>query len=62
MRSDKFAAYFPGFQCVVATHMNTSISTTTSSDSVNFETGRSFHQSAQEMKQAKEYSNELCRQ
>ena len=48
----KFAEYFQGYQCVVATHMNT----------VNFETGRKFHQSACEMQQVKEFSNQLCLQ
>jgi len=59
----KFAAYFTGFQCVVATHMNTAHKHNhIIMNSVNFETGRKFHQSAAEMKLAKEYSNELCRQ
>ena len=31
-------------------------------NSVNFETGQKFHQSAREMQQAKEYSNQLCRE
>ena len=31
-------------------------------NSVNFENGQKFHQSAQEMQQAKEYSNQLCRE
>lgn len=31
-------------------------------NSVNFENGQKFHQSAREMQQAKEYSNQLCRE
>ena len=31
-------------------------------NSVSFETGKKFHQSAGEMRQAKEYSNQLCRE
>ena len=31
-------------------------------NSVNFENGKKFHQSRDEMLQAKEYSNQLCRE
>lgn len=59
----KFAEYFQGYQCVVATHMNTDhIHNHIVMNSVNFETGRKFHQSAREMQQAKEFSNQLCLQ
>lgn len=59
----KFAEYFQGYQCVVATHMNTDhIHNHIIMNSVNFETGRKFHQSAHEMQQAKEFSNQLCLQ
>lgn len=59
----KFAEYFQGYQCVVATHMNTDpIHNHIIINSVNFETGRKFHQSAREMQQAKEFSNQLCLQ
>jgi len=59
----KFAEYFQGHQCVVATHMNTDhIHNHIIMNSVNFETGRKFHQSAREMQQAKEFSNRLCQQ
>ena len=54
----KFAEYFKGYQCVVVTHMNTAhIHNHIIMNSVNFETGQKFHQSAREMQQAKEYSN-----
>lgn len=59
----KFAEYFTGYQCVVATHMNTRHKHNhIVMNSVNYENGMKYHQSAQEMKQAKEYSNQLCRQ
>lgn len=58
-----FAKYFQGFQCLVATHQNTAhIHNHIILNSVNFETGKKFHQSAREMGQAKEYSNQLCRE
>ncbi|MDD4510025.1 MAG: relaxase/mobilization nuclease domain-containing protein, partial [Oscillospiraceae bacterium] len=57
----QFAAFFPGYQCVVVTHMNTKhIHNHIVMNSVNFETGMKFHQSAQEMRQVKEFSNQLC--
>jgi len=59
----KFTEYFQGYQCVVATRMNTDhIHNHIIMNSVNFETGRKFHQSAREMQQAKEFSNQLCLQ
>ena len=59
----KFAEYFKGYQCVVVTHMNTAhIHNHIIMNSVNFENGQKFHQSAREMQQAKEYSNQLCRE
>lgn len=59
----KFADNFKGYQCVVVTHMNTAhIHNHIIMNSVNFETGQKFHQSAREMQQAKEYSNQLCRE
>lgn len=57
----KFADYFPGFQVLVATHTNTSaIHNHIIMNSVSFENGKKFHQSRNEMLQAKEYSNQLC--
>ena len=59
----KFAEYFPGFQVLVATHINTkAIHNHLIMNSVNFENGKKFHQSRDEMLQAKEYSNQLCRE
>ena len=59
----KFAKYFKGYQCGVVTHMNTAhIHNHIIMNSVNFENGQKFHQSAREMQQAKEYSNQLCRE
>ena len=58
----KFAEHFSGFQCVVVTHMNTAhIHNHIVMNSVSYETGRKFHQTAREMAQVKEFSNELCR-
>ena len=59
----KFADYFPGFQIVVATHVNTkAIHNHLIMNSVSYENGKMFHQSRNEMLQAKEYSNQLCRE
>lgn len=59
----QFAEYFAGFQCVVATHMNTNhIHNHIIMNSVNFENGKKYHQSAHEMALAKEFSNQLCQQ
>ena len=59
----KFAEFFPGFQIVVATHVNTNaIHNHLIMNSVNYENGKMFHQSRNEMLQAKEYSNQLCRE
>lgn len=58
----EFAMQFTGFQCVVATHMNTAHKHNhIIMNSVNYESGRKFHQSAREMRQVKEFSNTLCR-
>ncbi|MCB6366349.1 relaxase/mobilization nuclease domain-containing protein [Intestinibacillus massiliensis] len=59
----ELAGYFQGFQCVVATHMNTAHKHNhIILNSVSYENGRKFHQSAVELRQVKEFSNELCRQ
>ena len=59
----KFAEYFKGYQCVVATHMNTEhIHNHIIMNSVNYETGQKYHQSARDMQMAKEFSNQLCLQ
>lgn len=61
--SDFIKDSFKGYQCVVVTHMNTAhIHNHIIMNSVNFENGQKFHQSAREMQQAKEYSNQLCRE
>ena len=58
----ELAGYFQGFQCVVATHMNTAHKHKhIILNSVSYENGRKFHQSAVELRQVKEFSNELCR-
>lgn len=59
----EFAQYFGDFQCVVATHINKEhIHNHIVMNSVNFNNGRKFHQTADEMLMAKEYSNKLCQE
>ena len=59
----KLAEHFPGYQCLVATHMNTAhIHNHIIMNSVSFVDGRKFHQSAQQMRQVKEFVNDLCRE
>lgn len=59
----KFAEYFPGFQIVVATHRNTNhVHNHLIMNSVNYENGKKFHQSRDELLQVKAYSNELCQE
>lgn len=59
----RFAEYFPGFQIVVATHINKAHTHNhITMNSVNYENGRKFHQSRDEMLAAKAYSNRLCRE
>lgn len=57
----RFAEAFPGFQIVVATHVNTDhIHNHLIMNSVSYENGRKFHQTRDEMLEVKEYSNQLC--
>jgi len=59
----KLAEHFEGYQCIVVTHMNTAhIHNHIIMNSVNFETGMKFHQSAREMQQVKDYCSQLCRE
>ena len=59
----RFAEYFGGFQALIATHRNTDhIHNHIILNSVNMETGKKFHQTAAELIQVKEFSNELCRE
>ena len=59
----KLAEHFGGYQCIVVTHMNTAhIHNHIIMNSVNFETGMKFHQSAREMQQVKDYCSQLCRE
>ena len=54
---------FRGYQAVVATHVNTDhIHNHIILNSVNCETGYKFHQTRDEMLEAKLFSNELCRE
>ena len=57
----RFAEAFPGYQILVATHVNTAaIHNHLIMNSVSFEDGRKFHQTRDEMLKVKEYSNQLC--
>ncbi len=57
----QLAEYFPGFQCVVATHKDRKhIHNHIVMNSVSFQNGRMFHQTAAELEQVKEYVNRLC--
>ena len=59
----KFSECFPGFQILIATHTNKEhIHTHFVMNSVNFETGKKFHQTEKEMEERKRYSNRLCRE
>ena len=59
----KLAEHFEGYQCIVVTHMNTAhIHNHIIMNSVSFETGVKFHQSAREMQQVKDYCSQLCRE
>lgn len=57
----KFAKYFGNYQMVIATHIDRNhIHNHIVFNSVNFENGNKFHQTRDEMIQAKEYSNKIC--
>ena len=57
----KFAQYFGNYQMVIATHTDRNhIHNHIVFNSVNFENGKKFHQSRDEMIQAKQYSNNIC--
>lgn len=59
----KFAEYFDNYQMVVATHTDRNhIHNHIVFNSVNFENGKKFHQTRDEMIQAKEYSNKICKE
>ena len=57
----KLAEYFKGFQVVVATHQDTNhIHNHLVINTVNFETGKKFHQSKKDLEEIKKISNKLC--
>lgn len=59
----QFAEYFSGFQILVATHINKAHTHNhIIMNSVNYENGKKFHQSRDEMIAVKAYSNKLCRE
>ena len=59
----KFAEYFGNYQMVIATHTDKNhIHNHIVFNSVNFENGKKFHQTRDEMIQAKKYSNKICQE
>lgn len=59
----KFAEYFPEFQVLVTTHYNTKhIHNHLIMNSVNFKTGKKFHQTRDELLEVKAYSNKICKE
>jgi hypothetical protein len=59
----QLAAYFPQFQCVVATHKDRKhIHNHIVMNSVSFQNGRMFHQTAAQLEQVKVFVNQLCQQ
>lgn len=59
----KMAEYFKGFQVVVATHIDKKhLHNHIILNSVNFENGKKFHQSRDDLRKIKEFSNKLCKE
>ena len=59
----KFANYFQGFQVLVSTHTDREhIHNHLIINSVNFENGKKFNQSKNDMQKVKDYSDKLCKE
>ena len=59
----KLANYFQGFQVLVATHTDREhIHNHLIVNSVNFENGKKFNQSKNDMQKVKDYSDKLCKE
>lgn len=59
----RIAEYFQCFQVVVATHIDKKhLHNHIIINSVNFENGKKFHQSKDDLRKIKEFSNELCKE
>ena len=59
----KFANYFQGFQVLVATHTDRKhIHNHLIINPVNFENGKKFNQSKNDMQKVKDYSDKLCKE
>jgi len=57
----KLAEYFKGFEVMVATHTDKNhLHSHLIINSVNFENGKKFHQSREQMQMVKDYSNKIC--
>lgn len=59
----RFAEHFSGFQILMATHHNTGhIHNHIIMNSVNYQNGKKFHQTRDELLEVKAYSNKLCQE
>lgn len=57
----KFAEYFKGYQIVISTHCDKDhIHNHMIMNSVNYKTGKKFHQTKEDLMRVKEFSNNLC--
>jgi len=57
----KFAEYFKGYQIVISTHCDKDhIHNHMIMNSVNYKTGKKFHQTKEDLMRVKEFSNKLC--
>ena len=57
----RFAEYFKGYQIVISTHCDKDhIHNHMIMNSVNFKTGKKFHQTKEDLMRVKEFSNKLC--
>ena len=59
----KMAEYFKGYQVIVATHTDRKhLHNHIIINTVNFENGKKFHQSKDDLRKIKEFSNNLCKE
>ena len=59
----RFAEYFKGYQIVISTHCDKDhIHNHMIMNSVNYKTGKKFHQTKEDLMRVKEFSNKLCRE
>ena len=59
----RFAEYFKGYQIVISTHCDKDhIHNHMIMNSVNYKTGKKFHQTKEDLMRVKEFSNRICRE